>query len=398
MPFRCFVPPGRIIQPSMSVAVPAPNHLFSPLTQRSLTLPNRIAVSPMCQYSSVDGHASDWHLVHLGSRAIGGAGVVFTEAAAVSPEGRISPGDLGLYLDDHIPMLARITEFIKAHGSVPAIQLAHAGRKASMVPPWEKSRNLPPSEGGWENVVAPSAERFSPTYPLPHALDRAGMDKVLADFTAATHRAAQAGFLLVEIHAAHGYLAHEFLSPLSNFRTDQYGGSLANRARFPLEIIRAVRAAFPAHLPVWVRVSATDWVTNPDGSPTGLTIDDIIEFARLVKAEGIDLLDCSSGGNDPRQQIPAGPGYQTGFAERIRRETGLATGAVGFITSPAQADQIIRTGQADVVLLARELLRDPYWPIHAADALQHPASWPVQYERAALGKVQRRQPLPVVNE
>jgi 2,4-dienoyl-CoA reductase-like NADH-dependent reductase (Old Yellow Enzyme family) len=385
-----------IIQPTMSVAVPAPNHLFSPLTQRSLTLPNRIAVSPMCQYSSVDGHATDWHLVHLGSRAIGGAGMVFTEAAAVSPEGRITPGDLGIYLDDHIPQLARITEFIKAHGSIPAIQLAHAGRKASMVPPWEKSRNLPPSEGGWEDVVAPSAERYSPVYPLPHALDRAGMDKVLADFTAATHRAAQAGFLLAEVHAAHGYLAHEFLSPLSNFRTDEYGGSLANRARFPLEVIRAVRAAFPAHLPVWVRVSATDWVTKPDGSPDGLTIDETVEFARLVKAEGIDLLDVSSGGNDTRQQIPAGPGYQTGFAERIRRETGLATGAVGFITSPAQADQIIRSGQADVVLLARELLRDPYWPIHAADALQLPASWPVQYERAALGKVERRQPLPPV--
>jgi 2,4-dienoyl-CoA reductase-like NADH-dependent reductase (Old Yellow Enzyme family) len=369
----------------------APDNLFSPLQQRSITLPNRIVVSPMCQYSSVDGHASDWHLVHLGSRAIGGAGTVMTEAAAVSPEGRITPGDLGIYSDDHIPMLSRITAFLKQHGSVPAIQLAHAGRKASTLPPWSTTHTASASDGGWTSVVGPSAQRFSPDYPLPHALDRAGMDKILADFTSATHRAAAAGFLLAEVHAAHGYLAHEFLSPLSNQRTDEYGGSLANRARFPLEIIRAVRAAFPAHLPVWVRDSAVDWV---DG---GLTLEESIEFARLVKAEGIDLLDVSSGGNDPRQQIPLGPGYQVAFADRIRRETSLATGAVGMITDPSQADQIIRTGQADVVLLARELLREPYWPLRAADALHHPASWPVQYERAAKGKVARRQPLPANN-
>ncbi|MGA8937553.1 MAG: NADH:flavin oxidoreductase/NADH oxidase [Acidobacteriaceae bacterium] len=371
-----------------------PDSLFTPLPQRSITLPNRIAVSPMCQYSSDDGHASDWHLVHLGSRAIGGAGTVFTEAASVSPEGRITPSDLGIYSDDHVPMLARITAFIKENGSVPAIQLAHAGRKASMVPTWEKSHTATPAEGGWTNVVAPSALRFHDEYPLPQALDRAGMDKILADFTTATHRAAAAGFLLAEVHAAHGYLAHEFLSPLSNTRTDEYGGSLANRAKFPLEIIRAVRSAFPAHLPVWVRISATDWVSKSESTPEGgLSIDEIVEFARLVKAEGIDLLDVSSGGNDPRQQIPIGPGYQVAFADRIRRETGLATGAVGMITTPSQADQIIRTGQADVVLLARELLRDPYWPLSAADQLHHPASWPVQYERAAQGKVQRRQPL-----
>jgi 2,4-dienoyl-CoA reductase-like NADH-dependent reductase (Old Yellow Enzyme family) len=365
-----------------------PDNLFTPIQQRSITLPNRIVVSPMCQYTSTDGHASDWHLVHLGSRAIGGAGVVMTEAAAVSPEARITPGDLGIYSDDHIPMLSRITAFLKEHGSVPAIQLAHAGRKASMVPPWEKSHTATAAEGGWTNVVAPSALRFHDEYPLPQALDRAGMNKILADFTAATHRAAAAGFLLAEVHAAHGYLAHEFLSPLSNTRTDEYGGSLTNRARFPLEIIRAVRAAFPEHLPVWVRVSATDWVEG------GLPPDEIVEFARLVKAEGIDLLDVSSGGNDPRQQIPLGPGYQVAFADRIRRETGLATGAVGMITSPTQADQIIRTGQADVVLLARELLREPYWPLRAADELHHPAIWPVQYERAAQAKTQRRQPLP----
>jgi len=367
-----------------------PATLFTPLPQRSITLPNRIVVSPMCEYSSVDGHANDWHLVHLGSRAIGGAGTVITEAAAVSPEGRITPGDLGIYLDDHIPFLTRITDFLKAHGAVPGIQLAHAGRKASMSVPWvTPSHNVSPDEGGWTNVVAPSALRFHDEYPLPHALDRAGMDKVIADFTAATHRAIAAGFLLAEVHAAHGYLAHEFLSPLSNTRTDDYGGSFPNRAKFPLEIIRAVRAAFPANLPVWVRVSATDWV---DG---GLTPDEIVDFARLVKAEGIDLLDVSSGGNDPRQQIPIGAGYQVAFADRIRRETGLATGAVGMITDPAQADQIIRTGQADVVLLARELLREPYWPLRAAEQLHQPASYPVQYERAARNpaKATRRQPL-----
>jgi len=367
-----------------------PDSLFTPLPQRSLTLPNRIVCSPMCEYSSVDGHANDWHLVHLGSRAVGGAGTVITEAAAVSPEGRITPGDLGIYLDDHIPFLSRITTFLKAQGTIPGIQLAHAGRKGSMSVPWvTPSHNLTPDEGGWTNVVAPSALRFHDEYPVPQSLDRAGMDKVIADFTTATHRAVAAGFLLAEVHAAHGYLAHEFLSPLSNTRTDEYGGSLTNRARFPLEIIRAVRAAFPDHLPVWVRVSATDWV---DG---GLTPDEIVAFAHLVKAEGIDLLDCSSGGNDPRQQIPIGAGYQVAFADRVRRETGLATGAVGMITDPAQADQIIRTQQADVVLLARELLREPYWPLRAAEQLHQPASYPVQYERAARNpaKVVRRVPL-----
>ena len=365
-----------------------PDSLFTPLPQRSLTIPNRIVVSPMCEYSSVDGHANDWHLVHLGSRAVGGAGTVLTEAAAVSPEGRITPGDLGIYSDDHIPFLSRITEFIKQQGAIPGIQLAHAGRKASMSVPWvTPSHNVTPTEGGWTNVVAPSALRFHDEYPLPHALDRAGMDKVISDFATATKRATQAGFLLAEVHAAHGYLLHEFLSPLSNQRTDEYGGILANRAKFPLEVIRAVRAAFADHLPVWVRVSATDWV---DG---GLTPDEIVDFAHLVKAEGVDLLDCSSGGNDPRQQIPIGAGYQVAFADRIRRETGLATGAVGMITDPAQADQIIRTNQADVVLLARELLREPYWPLRAAEQLHQPASYPVQYERAAKGKVARRQPL-----
>lgn len=362
--------------------------LFTPLNQRSITLPNRIVVSPMCQYSSADGFASDWHVVHLGSRAIGGAGVVMTEAAAVSPDGRITPGDLGIWKDEHVPELRRITTFLREHGSVPAVQLAHAGRKASMTRPWERpSRTVPPSEGGWENVVAPSAERFAPEYPLPHAMNRAAMDKVVADFAASAKRAERAGFLLAEVHAAHGYLAHEFLSPLSNHRGDNYGGSLENRARFPLEIVRAVRAAFPAELPVWVRVSAVDWV---DG---GLTIEDSVAFARLLKAEGVDLIDVSSGGNDPRQKITLGPGYQVEFAERIRREAGIATGAVGMITEAAQAEAIMREGQADVVLLAREFLRNPYWPIHASEELGGRISWPVQYERAASGRVDRRQPL-----
>lgn len=361
--------------------------LFSSLQQRSITLPNRIVVSPMCQYSSVDGFASDWHLVHLGSRSIGGAGVVMTEAAAVSPEGRITPGDLGIWSDEHIPELARITKFLREHGSVPAIQLAHAGRKASMSKPWEPTRVIPPAEGGWENVVAPSAEKFAPDYPLPHAMDRAAMDKVLADFTAATKRAVAAGFLLAEVHAAHGYLAHEFLSPLSNRRTDEYGGSLENRARFPLEIVRAVRAALPGNLPVWVRISASDWVEG------GLTIEDSVAVAKLLKQEGVDLIDVSSGGNDPRQKITVGPGYQVPFAERIRREADIATGAVGMITEPEQAEAILAEGRADVVLLAREFLRDPYWPIHAAEDLGGALSWPVQYERAAQRGVERRQPL-----
>jgi 2,4-dienoyl-CoA reductase-like NADH-dependent reductase (Old Yellow Enzyme family) len=383
----------------MSSAIPAPAHLFAPFTQRSLTLPNRICVSPMCQYSSVEGLADDWHFVHLGSRTIGGAGVVFTEAAAVSPEGRITPGDLGIWSDAHIAPLARISSFIKQHGSVPAIQLAHAGRKASMTPPWGFTgttlpttedptpvRALSPAEGGWQ-TLGPSAQPYSASYTTPKAMTREDMDKVIADFVSATQRAAQAGFLLAEIHAAHGYLAHEFLSPLSNLRTDQYGGSLANRARFPLEIVRAVRATFPEHLPVWVRLSVADWV---DG---GLSFDDVLEFCKLLKVEHIDLIDVSSGGNDPRQQIPVGAGYQVAFAERIRREAGIATGAVGMITAPEQADQIVRTGQADVVLLARELLRDPYWPLRAAHVLHQPASFPLQYERAAPGKATRRKPL-----
>jgi len=371
-----------------------PNHLFSQLSQRSVTFPNRIAVSPMCQYSYIDGFSDEWQFVHLGSRAVGGAGVVFTEAAAVSPEGRITLGDLGIWSDAHVAPLARITSFVKAQGSVPGIQLAHAGRKASMKKPWELPlQAVSIAEGGWQ-PVGPTTDSFSAIYPTPSALDREGMDKVIEDFVAAARRAVDAGFLLAEIHCAHGYLLHEFLSPLSNRRTDEYGGSLENRTRFPLEVIRAVRDTFPAELPVWVRLSVTDWVDPSIEAPNGgLTVDDSVAIARLIKALGVDLVDCSSGGNDPRQQIPVGAGYQVAFAERIRREADIETGAVGMITAPEQADQLVRTGQADFVLLAREMLRDPYWPMHAAEALHKPESWPVQYERAAHGKVERRQPL-----
>lgn len=363
------------------------DHLFSTLTQRTITFANRIAVSPMCQYSYTDGLSNDWQFVHLGSRAVGGAGIVFTEAAAVSPEGRITLGDLGIWSDAHANAVARVAAFVKAQGAVPGMQLAHAGRKASMALPWAaEMKEVPVSEGGWQ-TFGPTTGRYAETYAAPAALDRAGMDKVVADFAAATRRAEAAGFLLVEVHAAHGYLLHEFLSPISNTRTDEYGGSLENRVRFPLEVVRAVRTNFPAELPVWVRISATDWVEG------GLAVEDSVAFARLLKAEGIDLVDCSSGGNDRRQQIPVGAGYQVAFAERIRREAGIATGAVGMITAPEQADQIIRTGQADVVLLAREMLRDPYWPLHAAEVLGRLGVWPVQYERAARGKVERRQPL-----
>ncbi len=356
------------------------NQLFSPFQLRDLILPNRIAVSPMCEYSSTDGFAADWHLVHLGSRAVGGAGLVLTEATAVSPEGRISPADLGIWKDEHIPALERITAFVHQQGAFAGMQLAHAGRKGSMAPPWEETKMVPPSEGGWQ-AVAPSALRFADAYPLPVALDSAGLEKVIADFASAAERARSAGFDVVEIHAAHGYLLHEFLSPLSNHRTDQYGGSFENRVRFPLEVIRAVREAWPAHLPVLVRISATDWA--PESLGPSWTLEQSVAFARLLKEAGVDLVDVSTGGNHPAQQIPLGPGYQTPHAERIHREAGIPVGAVGMITAPAQADQIIRNGQASLVLLARELLRDPYWPLHAADALQQTIDWPRQYLRAA---------------
>jgi 2,4-dienoyl-CoA reductase-like NADH-dependent reductase (Old Yellow Enzyme family) len=361
-------------------------HLFSPLTLRSLTLANRIVVSPMCEYSAEDGFANDWHFVHLGSRAVGGASLVITEAAAVSPEGRITPGDLGLWKHEHTVELKRITNFLHQQGAYAGVQLAHAGRKASMAKPWEPTRTIPASEGGWE-AVAPSPIPFAEEYPTPVALDRAGLDKVTADFVASTKLALEAGFDVVEVHAAHGYLLHEFLSPLSNQRTDEYGGSFENRVRFPLEVVRAVRAEWPEHLPLFVRISATDWT---DGGWNGAQS---VEFSKLMKAEGVDLVDTSSGGNVATAKIPVGAGYQVSLADQIRREAGIATGAVGMITGAAQADQIIRTGQADLVLLARELLRDPYWPLEAAAELKQETTWPVQYARAAATRTEPRKPV-----
>ena len=366
------------------------NHLFSPLKLRSLVLPNRIAVSPMCEYSSTDGFANDWHFVHLGSRAIGGAALVLTEANAVSPEGRITPADLGIWSDEHIPELCRITTFLHRHGAYAGTQLAHAGRKASMAVPWEPTRTLPSSEGGWQ-PVGPSAISFDEAYPIPTPLDRAGMEKIVADFVSAARRAIAAGFDLIEVHAAHGYLLHEFLSPLSNHRTDEYGGNFDNRTRFPLEVVRALRSVWPQHLPLFVRISATDWA--PESLGASWDLPQSVAFARLLKKEGVDLVDVSTGANHPAQQIPTGPGYQVIHAETIRREAGIPTAAVGMITEPAQADQIVRTGQADLVLLARELLRDPYWPLRAAQELHQEASWPVQYARAAAHRTPPRQPV-----
>ncbi len=363
-------------------------HLFSPLPLGDLTLPNRIAVSPMCEYSSEDGFANDWHLVHLGSRAIGGAGLVLTEATAVTPEGRISPEDLGIWKDEHIAPLARIVDFLHHHGSYAGIQLAHAGRKASMRAPGKPEGVATIEENGWPaDVVAPSAIPFADHYPQPQELDKAGIARITNAFREAALRAQKAGFDVVEIHAAHGYLLHEFLSPLSNHRTDEYGGSFENRARLLLEVAETVRAVWPQHLPLLVRISATDWTEG------GWDIDESVQLARLLKDRGVDLLDVSSGGNVATAQIPVGPGYQTAFAERIRKETGLATGTVGMITDPAQADHILRTGQADMVLLAREFLRDPYWPLHAAESLHHTGEWPAQYLRAAPRGSVAREPV-----
>ena len=347
--------------------------LFEPLTLRGLTLKNRIVVSPMCQYSAVDGFANDWHLVHLGSRAVGGASLLIQEATAVSPEGRITPDDLGLWKDEQIDFQQRINQFIEAQGCVPGIQLAHAGRKASTYAPWKGNGAV--AEGGWE-VVAPSAIPFADNYPQPVALDAAGIKKVIADFRSATERSLRAGFKLIEIHAAHGYLLHEFLSPLSNQRTDTYGGSFENRIRLLLEVVAAVRQVVPDDFPVVVRISATDWA---DG---GWTPDESVQLSTWLRDRGVDLIDCSTGGNVPHAQIPVGPGYQVEFAERIKREVGIATGAVGLITTAAEAEAIVAEGKADLALLAREELRDAYFPLHAAHELGAEVAWPVQYERA----------------
>ncbi|HVC18840.1 MAG TPA: NADH:flavin oxidoreductase/NADH oxidase [Vicinamibacterales bacterium] len=351
------------------------SRLWSPFSLRALTCRNRIVVSPMCQYSSTDGLPTDWHLVHLGSRAVGGAGLVMVEATAVSPDGRISPADSGLWSARHADAYRRITAFVAAQGARIGVQLAHAGRKASTDAPWRGGGPLTDAEGGWQ-PLAPSAEPFSDRHPVPRALSRADLAAVVAQFVDATGHAVAAGFDLIELHMAHGYLCHEFLSPLANHRDDEYGGSLDNRMRFPLEVARAVREAWPADRPLLVRLSATDWI---DG---GWDLAQSIVFARALKAAGVDLVDCSSGGIVPHAPIPAGPGYQVPLAAAIRRDAGIPTGAVGLITEPVQAEQIIATGQADVVLLARELLRDPYWPLHAAHALHDEVAWPPQYQRA----------------
>jgi 2,4-dienoyl-CoA reductase-like NADH-dependent reductase (Old Yellow Enzyme family) len=350
-------------------------HLFEPMTLGDATLRNRIAVSPMCEYSATDGVPDDWHLVHLGSRAVGGAALVFTEATAVSPEGRISPADTGIWNDRQQTAWARIARFIVSQGAVPGIQLAHAGRKGSTEVPWRGGKALPAGQGDWV-PVAPSALAFSDDYPMPLALDADGIAKVVADFAAAARRAADAGFRVIEIHAAHGYLLHEFLSPLSNLRTDAYGGTLANRARLLREVVAAVRGAWPAPAPLVVRVSATDWVEG------GWDIGECVDLARWLKQDGVDMIDCSSGGNAAQARIPVGPGYQVPFAARIRREAGIATGAVGLITDARQAEAILERGEADLVFIARELLRDPYFPRRAAAELGMPIDPPVQYARA----------------
>lgn len=350
--------------------------LFSPLKIRTVEFANRIGVSPMCEYSSEDGFANDWHLVHLGCRAQGGAGLVMTEAAAVLPEGRISPADLGIWKDEHIPMLKRIAAFIHSQGARAGVQLAHAGRKGSMTPPFAPESLVPPDQGGWQ-PVAPSAVAFAPHYGVPRALDEAGIAAVIEGFRQAAQRALEAGFDVVEIHGAHGYLLHEFLSPLANQRTDPYGRSFQNRVRLMLQVAEAARRVWPQDLPLFVRISATDWAEG------GWTIDESVELARLLRGCGVDVVDVSSGGMVPHAKIPVAPGYQVPFAARIRREAGIATAAVGLITEHEQADAIVGNGDAELVLLARQMLRDPYWPLHAAAALGEPTTWPVQYLRAA---------------
>jgi 2,4-dienoyl-CoA reductase-like NADH-dependent reductase (Old Yellow Enzyme family) len=357
--------------------------LFAPLTIREVTLPNRIAVSPMCEYSSEDGFANDWLLVHLGSRAVGGAGLVMTEATAVEADGRITMPDLGIWKNEHIEFLKRIASFIKGQGCVPGIQLAHAGRKASTRAPWDGGAAVAPGEpGGWQ-VMAPSAVPFLEGGPVPRELTVADIRRVVEAFAAAAQRSLDAGFEVIEIHGAHGYLINQFLSPLSNFRTDEYGGGFENRIRIVLEIANAVRRQIGPGVPLFLRISATDWVEG------GWTINDSVELGQRVKPAGVDLIDCSSGGNVAGAKIPVEPGYQVGFAERIRRDTGLLTGAVGMITTSEQGESIVQSGQADLVLLARELLRDPYFPVHAAQSLGAPVSLPKQYLRAIPGSSTR---------
>ena len=351
-------------------------HLFDPIEIRGAVLRNRIVISPMCEYSSRDGFASNWHLVHLGSRAVGGAGLIFTEATAVSPEGRISPNDLGIYREEHVSKLAEIAEFIHAQGAVAGMQLAHAGFKASTAPPWTGGGPMDPEHGGWRPIYAPSAIPFRAGWIVPEALTVRQIDRVVADFALAARRAVTAGFRVLEIHAAHGYLLHEFLSPLANKRDDKYGGTFENRTRFVCEVVEAVRAEIPEQVPLFVRLSASDWI---DG---GWTLDDSVHLARALKSHGVDLIDASSGGISPHAKIEVAPGYQVPFARRIRAEAGIATGAVGLVTKAQQAQEIVASGSADLVLIAREALRRPYWPLHAAAQLGVDVPWPVQYERA----------------
>lgn len=349
--------------------------LFTPLKIKSLTLKNRIVVSPMCQYSAQDGFASDWHLVHLGSRAVGGAGLVIVEATGVSPEARISVGDLGIWKDEHIEKLKEITDFIHENGSIAGIQLAHAGRKASFDIPWENPLQLEKENGGWDTLSA-SNEVFNPTDKTPVALDIDGIEKVKNDFKLASLRALEAGFKVIEIHAAHGYLLHQFLSPLSNYRTDNYGGSFENRIRLLIETVESVQEVWPIENPLFVRISATDWAEG------GWNEEESVRLSALLKEKGVDLIDTSSGGLTLAQQIPLKPGYQVEFAAAIKKETGITTGAVGLITSAKQAEEILQNGEADLIFLARELLRDPYFPLHAATELGDDVKWPAQYERA----------------
>ncbi|KQB38736.1 NADH:flavin oxidoreductase/NADH oxidase [Flavobacterium aquidurense] len=352
--------------------------LFSPLTIKKITLKNRIVISPMCQYSAIDGFANNWHLVHLGSRASGGAGLIIQEATAVSPEARISPSDLGIWKDEHIEKLKSINEFIISQNSVPGIQLAHAGRKASVSVPWEGNKKLDSTKGGWQTVSASSIPYHDDEPFLPETLDENGIQKVISDFKAATKRAVEAGYQVVEIHGAHGYLLHQFLSPLTNIRTDKYGGSFENRIRFTLEIVDAVKSEWPSDLPLFVRISATDWAEG------GWNPEESVKLSAILKEKGVDLIDVSSGGLVSHQKISVGPGYQVSFAEQIKKEVNVLTGAVGLITEAKQAEAILENGQADLVLFARESLRNPNLPLDFAKELNDDIQWPKQYERAKI--------------
>ncbi|HVC49486.1 MAG TPA: NADH:flavin oxidoreductase/NADH oxidase [Burkholderiales bacterium] len=351
--------------------------LFEPLVLRDVTFRNRAFVSPMCQYSSNEGLPADWHLVHLGSRAIGGFGMVMVEASAVSPEGRISPDDSGIWSARHAQAFKPITRFISEQGAVPGIQIAHAGRKASTAAPWLGGGPLGEASRGWQ-PMAPSAFAFDNGYPEPLAMTEAQLKSVKEAFVQSAQFSLDAGFQVLEIHMAHGYLLHEFLSPLSNHRSDGYGGGFEQRLRYPLDVARAVRAVWPENLPLFVRISATDWV---DGGWSG---EDSVQLARRLKTLGVDLIDCSTGGLVPHAKIPAGPGFQVPFSAKVRREAGVATGAVGFITEAEHAEAIVATGEGDVVFLAREALRDPYWALHAAHRLGAEMVWPKQYDRARI--------------